>query len=360
MAFDRKKPYNDLPLLPPKIDIETHAVLKKAISANKAIAELRASGHMIPNQGVLIRTLGLSEAKFSSEIENIVTTNDNLYLASADGGQDFDSPTKEVLYYKDALWFGFDRIKKEKKLINARLFEEIVQILKNVSLSIRKVPGTALINANKEVIYTPPDGEEIIRQKLTDLEKFIYNETSLDPLIQMAIVHYQFEAIHPFADGNGRTGRILNILFLIEKGLLDIPVLYLSRYILSKKSLYYNGLIDVTENNAWENWILFILEGLEQTAILTRKKILAIYELMHATGELVKTKTPRIYSKDLIEVLFFHPYCKIRFLEDAGIAKRQTASQYLKQLEQIGLLRSLKIGRETYYIHDAFLKLLAD
>jgi len=358
--FDRKLPYNDLPDLPPLIDVETPAVLKTAIRANKAMAELRVSGHLIPNQTILIQALGLSEAKLSSEIENIVTTNDDLYRAFADHSVNIDPQTKEVLFYKDALWHGYYALKNKKRLLTTPLFEELVQILKNNSEGIRKTFGTKLMNPRGEVVYTPPEGEEVIRQKLSNLEKFLYANDSLDPLIKMAIIHYQFEAIHPFSDGNGRTGRILNILFLIEQGLLDIPVLYLSRYIISNKTQYYQGLRNVTENNAWESWVLYLLQGLEQMALLTREKILAIHQLINQTADFVRTKLPRIYSKDLIEVVFQSPYCKIAFLEKAGISKRQTASTYLQQLESIGVLRSLKQGRDTYYINDSFLKLLSD
>lgn len=358
MSFNRNKPYNDLPDLPPKTDVETNTILKMAIRANKAMAELRISGQLIPNQSILIQALNLSEAKISSEIENIVTTNDELYRAFADGSTNIDPQTKEVLYYKDALWHGYDALTKKKRLLSTPLFIELVQFLKNSTQSIRKIPGTKLVNPAGEVMYTPPEGEENIRQKLSGLEKFIHVETTLDPLIQMAMIHYQFEAIHPFSDGNGRTGRIINVLFLIEKGLLDIPVLYLSRYIISNKTAYYSGLRKVTEENAWESWILFILEGLEKTAIATREKIVAIHRHILETADTVRSKLPRIYSKDLIEVLFRSPYCKIKFLEDANIAKRQTASVYLQQLEEIGILHSMKSGREIYYINDSFLRIL--
>lgn len=358
MVFKKTVPYNDLPDLPPKVEIETSAVLKMAIRANKAVAELRVSGHLIPNQAVLIQALGLSEAKLSSEIENIVTTNDELYRAFADETLEIDAQTKEVLLYKDALWHGYNALRINKRLLTTPLFEELVQILKNSTQGIRTMPGTKLVNGSGEIMYTPPEGEKIIREKLSQFEKFIYSEDPLDPLIQMALVHYQFEAIHPFPDGNGRTGRILNILFLIEKGLLDIPVLYLSRYIISNKTAYYNGLRKVTEEHAWESWILYILKGLEETSIATREQIVAIHRLTQETASIVRAKLPRIYSKDLIEVLFRSPYCKIKSLEDAGIAKRQTSSLYLQQLENIGILRSLKAGRDVYYINDAFMKIL--
>lgn len=358
MSFNKEIPYNDLPDLPPKVEIETTAILKMAIRANKALAELRISGHLIPNQAVLIQTLGLSEAKLSSEIENIVTTNDDLYRAFSDEKKDIDASTKEVLLYKDALWHGYSALTKEKRLLTIPLFIELVQILKNSTQGIRQLPGTKLVNAFNEIMYTPPDGEALINKKLSQLSKFIYSENSIDPLIQMALIHYQFEAIHPFHDGNGRAGRILNILFLIEKGILEIPLLYLSRYIIENKTAYYSGLRKVTEENAWEAWILYILQGLEQTALATRKKIVEIHHLTVEIATVVRSKIPRIYSKDLIEILFHSPYCKIKFLEEAGIAKRQTASTYLQHLEEIGILRSLKSGRDTYYINEKFLKIL--
>lgn len=360
MPNDRNIPYNDLPDLPPRADVETKAILKMAIRANKAMAELRVSGQLIPNQAVLIQALGLSEAKISSEIENIVTTNDELYLAFASGDGHIEPHTKEVLFYKDALWHGYHALTQNKRRLTTPLFIELVQILRNTTQGIRNIPGTKLMNSMGEVKYTPPDSEEIIKKKLSNLEQFLHAEDSLDPLIKMAIMHYQFEAIHPFSDGNGRTGRILNILFLIEKELLDIPILYLSRYIISQKTAYYNGLNQITEAGAWEPWILYMLQGLEQTAIATRQQILAIHRLTRETAENVRSQLPRIYSRDLIDAIFQSPYCKIKFLEESGVAKRQTASVYLKELEKINVLRGIKIGREMYYVNDPFLKILTD
>jgi len=359
MPFNPDQPFNDLPLLPPPMELESRAVLKKAIAANKALAELKGAGELIPNQLVLIQAIGLQEAKLSSEIENIVTTNDELYRAFADDGQRTNPHTKEVLRYKDALWHGYNAIRKENRPLTTRLFEEIFQIIKETSAGVRSTPGTKLANPQRETIYTPPEGESVIRDKLANLEKFLYAEDNLDPLVKLAVMHYQFEAIHPFTDGNGRTGRILNILYLIESGLLDIPVLYLSRYIIENKNAYYAGLRQITENSAWEAWILYMLEAVEQTAKTTRERIMAIRELMHESIERVKKELPKIYSKDLIELLFSQPYCKIRFLEEAGIVQRQTAATYLRELERIGLLYKVKVGREYYYINDNFLKLLS-
>ena len=358
MNFDPNKPYNDLPLLPPPVDLESKAVLKKAIGANKALAELKGAGQLIPNQGVLIHAIGLQEAKLSSEIENIVTTNDELYRAFADEGHNSSPHTKEVLHYQDALWHGFDAIRINKRPVTTNLYEDLYRIIKQTTAGVRQVPGTKLANPLGEVIYTPPEGERLLRDKLANLEKFIYAEDDLDPLVKLAVLHYQFEAIHPFTDGNGRTGRILNILYLIERGLLDIPVLYLSRYIIENKNAYYAGLKRVTVDGAWEPWILYMLDAVEQMARLTRERILAIRDLMDVTAKWVKDKAPKVYSKDLIDILYRQPYCKIKFLEQAGIGNRQTASSYLKELEVIGVLHGFKQGREMYYINKKFLDVL--
>jgi len=358
LPFDRNRPRNDLPLLPPSAELETKAVLKKAISANRALAELKGAGALIPNQAVLVQTIGLQEAKLSSEIENVVTTNDELFRALADQGHNADPGTKEVLYYKDALWHGYNAIRHEGRPLTTRLLEEIFQIIKQTNAGIRRTPGTKLANSQGEVVYTPPEGERIIRDLLANLERFIHADDELDPLVKLAVAHYQFEAIHPFTDGNGRTGRILNILFMIERGLLDIPVLYLSRYINQHKGDYYAGLRKVGEEEAWEPWILYMLEAIEQTAHITKGRIFSLRELMLSSIERVKNELPKIYSKDLLEVIFRHPYCKIRFLEEAGIAQRKTASLYLQELERIGLLRGLKKGREVYYINEPFFGIL--
>lgn len=358
MPFDPQTPYNDLPLLPPTGELETRAVLKKAIGANKALAELKGAGELIPDQSLLIQAIGLQEAKLSSEIENIVTTNDELYRAFADQGQHTNPHTKEVLRYKDALWHGFKSIRQENRSLTTRLFEELFQIIKETTAGVRRTPGTKLAKPSGEVIYTPPEGESVIRDKLANLERFIYDDSDIDPLVKLAVIHYQFEAIHPFTDGNGRTGRIINTLYLIEAGLLDIPVLYLSRYIIDRKAAYYEGLKQITENQAWEPWILYMLDAIAQTARTTRERILGIRDLMREGLEQVKRELPKIYSKDLLELLFRQPYCKIRFLEEAGIAQRKTASQYLRAIERIGMLAPVKAGREVYYLNTALLKLL--
>jgi len=351
MPFDRNQPYNDLPLLPPATDLETKAVLKQAISANRVLANLRGLAVKIPNQGMLINSIVLQEARLSSEIENIVTTNDELYRAAADPEGKTDAHTKEVLRYREALRFGFQALRDRPLTTN--LFIELVQLIKQAQIGIRAIPGTALKNDLGDVIYTPPVGEAIIRDKLSNLEKFIHADDDLDPLIKMAVMHYQFEAIHPFPDGNGRTGRILNLLYLVEKQLLDIPVLFLSRYIIANKADYYLGLRGVTERQDWESWVLYMLRAVESTAQQTFDQVTRILMLMEEVQIKVRAEAENIYSKDLIELIFRQPYTKIQFLVDAGIAKRQTASRYLQTLAGLGVLREEQIGREKYYINDA-------
>lgn len=353
MAFNRSEPYNDLPLLPPGVELESRAVLKQAIAANRVLANLRGLAAKIPNQGMLINSIVLQEARLSSEIENIVTTNDELYRAAADADGKTDPHTKEVLRYRQALYRGFQALKERP--LNTNLFIEMVRLIKQVELGIRAVPGTALKNDLGEVIYTPPEGERRIRELLGNLEQFIHAEDDLDPLVKMAVLHYQFEAIHPFPDGNGRTGRILNLLFLVEKGLLDIPVLFLSRYIIGNRMDYYRGLRQVTEEQDWESWILFMLRAVESTAQQTFDQVTRILDLMESVRERVQREEPGIYSKDLIELIFREPYTKIQFVVDLGLAKRQTASSYLQALAGRGILREQKIGREKYYINDALL-----
>jgi len=360
MVFLPDKPFNDLPLLPPKGEIETKATLKKAISAGRALAELKGLGETIPNQAILLNSIILQEAKASSEIENIVTTHDALFRAfSAKTGQ-IDPATKEVLRYREALWEGFNSL-RERPLLSTNLFIRIVQTIRANSAGIRNTPGTKVANAaTGEVVFTPPEGEDVIRNKLKNLENYIHGEDAVDPLIKLALIHYQFETIHPFTDGNGRTGRILNILFLTSNQLLELPVLYLSKYIIEQKSDYYSLLRGVTEHQEWESWILYMLDAVEQTALLTRDKILAIRALLMETLEVTREKLPsRVYSKDLIELLFHQPYTKGQFLVDAGIAKRQAAADYLKELEGIGVLKVHRMGRENLYLNTKLYEILS-
>jgi Fic family protein len=362
MKFDRKSPYNNLPPLPPSVDLESKGVLKKCVGAHRALASLKGAGNLIPNQAILINAIPLQEAKASSEIENVVTTGDKLYQASILPGAATDPQTKEVLRYRTALRRGYDRLTGQS--ISMGLLREVCEVLLDHEVQVRQSPGTQIENKSTgEVIYTPPDGGEILREKLDHLERFIRarDESPLDPLIRLALIHYQFEAIHPFEDGNGRTGRILNILYLVEQGLLDIPVLYLSRYIIEHKGDYYRLLRAVTEEQAWEEWVLFMLAAVENTSARTYERVRAIRHLLDETTMLCRENLPRqIYSRELVELIFVQPYCKISFAVDAGIAQRQTAAEYLQKLEEIGILESRKAGREKIFLHPALLKLLAE
>ena len=356
--MNKNQPFNDLPLLPPTIELETTNVLKKAIQANRQLAELKGLVNSIPNQSILVNGIVLQEARLSSEIENIVTTNDELYKAAADEKLALDDPhAKEVLRYRQAVWHGYELLRHRP--LSTNLFVELVAIIKGQEIGIRRVPGTKIANSKGEILYVPPEGESVIRDKLGNLERFLHAEDGLDALIKLAVIHYQFEAIHPFVDGNGRTGRVINILFLVEKGLLDQPILFLSHYILRTKSAYYEGLRRVTEEAAWIDWILYMLEAIEVTALETRERVIQIIDAMEEAKKRVQMQAPKIYSKDLIDVIFQNPYCRIRLLEQAGLAKRQTAAFYLQTLTELGLLKSIRVGRENYYINQGLIKILS-
>ena len=350
------RPYNALPALPPRVEVETRAVLKQCITARAALAELKQAAELIPNQAVLINTLPLLEARASSEIENIVTTTDRLFrhLRSEDQA---DPATKEALRYGRALFEGFKSLKEAP--LATRTAEQICTRIKGVEMTVRCTPGTTLNNETTgETIYTPPEGEPLLRDMLANWERFLHNETSFDPLIRMAIGHYQFEAIHPFADGNGRTGRVLNSLFLIQENLLTLPILYLSRYIIQNKADYYRLLLQVTREQDWEAWLLYILKGVEETAIWTTAKIAAIRALSDHATAYVRGRLPKVYSHELVSLIFELPYCRINSLTEAGIAKRQTASQYLKQLVEIGVLAEVPASKEKLFIHPKLMQLL--
>src|SRR6185295_11639133 len=263
--FDSSRPYNALPLLPPKADIETRAILKACIGARASVAALRQAGTLIPNQDVLINTIPLLEAQASSEIENIVTTTDALFRYAQIDPENADAATKEALRYRTALRQGVESLKA--KPLSTSTAVAVCSTIQGRDMEIRRVPGTTLTNpARNSVIYTPPVGEALLREKLANWERFIHDQTEVDPLIRMAVAHYQFEAIHPFADGNGRTGRVLNSLFFISQDLLTLPILYLSRYIIQHKADYYRLLRAVTQTDAWEEWVMFMLKGVEETA----------------------------------------------------------------------------------------------
>lgn len=356
MTWIADKPYNDLPLLPLMLDVESKEVLKASILASRALAALDQAGKLLPNQGLLINLLPILEAQGSSEIENIVTTTDKLFQY-ADEENNADPMTKEALSYRRALYNGFQSLKNMP--LCSRTAMEICSTLKNSDMSVRKQLGTALRNnITNEVIYTPPAGEDKIRNLLKNWEDFLHSDDDLDPLVKLAILHYQFEAIHPFIDGNGRTGRILNILYLIEKELLSLPILYLSRYIVMNKNDYYRLLLAVTTQNSWEPWILFMLKAIEETSIWTKDKIASITKLIKETAQFIKVKEPKIYSYELVNVLFEQPYCRISNLVDKDIAKRQTASVYLQKLCDIGVLTEYADGRDKLFINTKLIELM--
>ena len=357
MAFKADKPYNDLPLLPPGQEIETRAVLKQCIAARAALAELKQASDLIPNAGMLVNTLPLLEAQASSEIENIITTTDSLFEYASLGENQADPATKEALRYRTALREGYEYL--QQRPLGTRLAEQLCSRIKGVEMSIRKVPGTTLANSKTgKVIYTPPEGEALLRDKLANWETWLHGQEEVDVLVRMAIAHYQFEAIHPFTDGNGRTGRLLNILFLVEQGLLSLPILYLSRYLIEHKEDYYKKLLRVTTHQAWEQWILYVLSGVEATAVWTREKIRAIRSLLEHTNQYVRTSKPEIHSRELIDVIFTQPYCRIANLVEAEVVKRQTASVYLKQLVEIGVLKEIKVGREKLFVHPKLIRVI--
>lgn len=355
--FDRRIPYNDLPLLPPKADIETKSILRKTISAGRALAQLNGTLLNLPNPTLFLDTIYLQEAKASSEVENIITTNDELYKSLVADRKIENLATKEVLSYKEALWLGLEQL-KTKPFITTNLCIKIVQCIKQNNASIRNTPGTTLSNTQGKVIYTPPSGETIIREKLANLEKFINEDATIDPLIKMAILHYQFEAIHPFSDGNGRTGRILLLMYLKLSGLLDTPAIYLSEYIIKNKVEYYRCLRDVTEKNEWEAYILYMLDMIEETSNKGLKRLNRITTAMEKTAIEIKNKLPKIYSKDLIDVLFRLPYTKRQHLINEGIGNLKTVGNYLKVLEDNGFLKSEKVGKEKLYLNPKLLEIL--
>lgn len=350
------RPYNELPTLPPALEVETRAVLRQCITARAALAELKQAAELIPNQSMLINTLPLLEARASSEIENIVTTTDELFRHVGNEAH-ANLATKEALRYSRALFEGFNALKQMP--LSTRTAEQVCTAIMGVEMTVRRTPGTTLKHdGTGETIYTPPEGEALLRDLLANWERYLHNETELDPLIRMAVGHYQFEAIHPFTDGNGRTGRVLNSLFLIQENLLTLPILYLSRYIIQNKADYYRLLLQVTREQEWEPWLLYILKGVEETASWTTAKIAAIRALSDQTTEHVRTSLPKVYSHELVSLLFELPYCRISNLTEAGIAKRQTASLYLKQLVKIGVLNEVSAGKEKLFINPRLMQLL--
>lgn len=352
-----------IPSLPLPYDLETKAVLKQVNLANKKLAELKGVAQTIPNEVILLSTLTLQEAKDSSAVENIVTTQDDLYKADLDLKQSIISASaKEVLNYREAIIHGFN-IVREHRMLTTNNIKDIQAYLEHNSAGFRSVPGTTLMRNDGTVVYTPPE-PDMINAQMENLESFI-NDDSLsdqDPLIKMAIIHHQFESIHPFYDGNGRTGRIINILYLVISGLLDLPILYLSRYITHNKGEYYRliqAIRDAGENNAkqWEDWILFMLKGVEKTAEETIRLVKGIGELMNKYKNILRPIFGNRYKHELLNNLFFHPYTKIEFVERDMMVLRKTATKYLNMIVNTGLLHKVKIGKTNYYINTALVEL---
>jgi Fic family protein len=351
-----------IPKLPFKEDLETKAVMKKTALARSALAEMKGVALSIPNQSILISTLSLQEAKDSSAIENIITTYDELYQADYLKNQFKSIASKEVHKYAEALRWGFQTVKEKGFLSNNHLIEMQATIEEN-NAGFRKVPGTALKNEQTgEVVYTPPQTHDEVLGHMANLESFMNNDelSDWDPLVKMAVIHHQFESIHPFYDGNGRTGRIINILYLVKEGMLNLPILYLSRYINQNKGDYYRLLQKVRNENAWEEWVLYILEGVEQTSMQTIKIIDGIKSIMQKQKHLLRRDLPKIYSQDLLNNLFRHPYTKIDFvMSDLGVS-RPTATRYLDELTIHKLVHKHKIGKDNYYVNHELLDLLTN
>ena len=356
MGWRPDVPYNELPPLPPaQMDLEPRPVLKAVIEARSALATVTQAGSHLPNPGVLIHSIPLLEAQASSEIENIVTTADELFKHAQTG--DGDHATKEALRYRSALFTGLDSLRKRP--LTASTAMRVCSALQGREMMVRTMPGTRIANpTTQEIIYAPPEGEALILDKLGAWERFIHSDDDLDPLVRMALAHYQFEAIHPFHDGNGRTGRVLNILMLIDAGLLDDPILYLSRAIIARKNDYYRLLRAVTAEGAWIEWILFMLEVVRDSATSTQRKIAAIRTCQDDIGERARAATPGGRNSRLLEVLFEQPYCRINTVVERCEVSRPTASTWLRALVAEGLLREAKVGREVLFVNHVFLDVL--
>lgn len=352
---------NMVSFLPLNQEVETKPVLKKTALAHKALAELKGIITSIPNENILVETLALREARESSAIENIISTFAEVYQTSLIAHQFASPAAKEVHQYAEALKTGFNLIKK-KGLLTNNFILKMQAIIEQNNAGFRKLEGTKLLNDKTgAVIYTPPQDHNTIVKLMTNLERFINEDDmmDIDPLIKMAIIHHQFESIHPFYDGNGRTGRIINILYLVQKGLLHLPVLYLSRYIIKHKSDYYRLLQQVRETGEWEDWILYMLEGIEQTAVESIALISNIKNLMQHYKQTIRTELPKIYSQDLLNNLFKYPYTKIDFIERDLDVSNRTATRYLETLIKKGLLKKQKVGRDNFYLNEPLFMLLS-
>lgn len=353
-----------IPTLPLPYDLETKAVLKQLIQSHRQLAELKSMARTIPNEHILVSTLTLQEAQDSSEVKNIVTTQDDLYKAGLDLKEKMMTPAaKEVLNYREAITIGFELLKQKHFLTN-NVIKDIQGRLEHNQAGFRTVPGTKLEDERKHVIYVPPQDGEFIKQAMDNLEAFINNDaiSDLDPLIKMAIIHHQFESIHPFYNGNGRTGRIVNILYLVATGLLDYPILYLSRYITHHKGEYYRLIQCIRDKEGdssaeWEQWVLFILKGVEETAAEAIILIGEIGRLMNEYKQTLRHLFGKQYKHELLNNLFSHPYTKVGFVEHDLMLTNKTASRYLDKIVKAGLLEKKKAGRENYYINTHLLAL---
>lgn len=357
------KPTHKITALPPAENLETTPVLKALSRANRALAELKGRATSIPNQGILIDTLALQEAKASSEIENIVTTHDELFQADLFPGGIQSPLAKEVARYRDAIKIGFDRMCSEQGLITNRTLTALYRKLKARTDGFRTVPGTTLRNETTgEVIYVPPQEHSEVVAHMTELEKFVNDDSlcDLDQLIKMALIHHQFESIHPYSDGNGRIGRILNVLYLTRTGLLETPILYLSRYVTRSKADYYRLLQAVRDDGVWEDWLLYMLTGVEETALHSLSLVDNIRDQMAATKRRMRSELPNLYSQDLLNNLFRHPYTKIEFIVNDLKVSRQTAAKYLNELAKMDFVTKRSSGRNNYYINSRLVDLFLD
>lgn len=359
--MDRKY---DMPLLPLSYDVETKTVLRQLCRSHMMLAELKGIAQAIPNEQILISTLTLQEAKDSSEVENIVTTRDDIYKAELSLRQKVaNAAAKEVLAYREAIKTGFKEVKRHHLLTNNMIKQIQASLVKN-NAGFRQMPGTRLESGDGKVVYTPPQDKQEIEKYMLNLETFINDEQAcaLDPLVKLAVIHHQFESIHPFYDGNGRTGRIVCVLYLVKTGLLDLPILYLSRYITHNKSKYYELLQAIRDRQGdnsqeWEQWILFVLRGIEETATGTIKLVKGISGLMNKYKAELRLLFGKQYRHELLNNLFFHPYTKIEFIERDMMVERRTAARYLDKIVDTGLLRKMRIGRTNYYINTALVDL---
>jgi Fic family protein len=323
------------------------------------MTEARVAARLIPNPDILLNAIPLLEAQASSDIENIVTTTDRLFRLANDPASRADPATREALRYRAAVYEGFGSLRRKPLSVSTAV--QVCRAIRDVDIDIRATSGTVLASERSgETIYTPPEGEAVVREKLANWETYLHAEDGVDPLVKMAVAHYQFEAIHPFTDGNGRTGRVLNLLYLVETKLLERPTLYLSRALLKRRPEYYRGLLEVTTHDAWESWILFMVEAVRDTSAWTSAKIAGVARLMAETEAAIRKHAPKLPAHDLVQVTFTQPYCRVANLVEKGVAKRQTAALYLKALTELGILEERKEGRENLYRNPRLLALLSE